>query len=164
MTAHSIRTALIALLLVASGAALCSWFSPGTVRAEERIFEFIRSRENRNAQTVAVNDHGTRFVHIVGMTGMQDNLSMADDIGGQAKAAFANLERELKSAGLKRTDVIKMTIYVKNLDLVEGGFTLRESQIYFGNKISPLITWVGVTSLVLPQALVEIEALAVARR
>ena len=44
-----------------------------------------------------------------------------------------------------------------------AGFVLRAAQIYFDGKVTPLITWVGVTSLVLPQALVEIEALAAAR-
>ena len=88
-------------------------------------------------------------------------MKMPEDVGEQADAAFANLERELMSAGLKRTDLIKLTIYVKDMDLVSAGFVLRSAQIYFDNKVNPLITWVGVNTLILPEALVEIEAIAV---
>ncbi len=157
------QTVLLVLLSVALGAAVCSKFGLTPAQAEGKLFEFIKSDPMRNARTVAVNDNGTRFVYVTSLTGIKADLSMSEDIGEQAETAFANLERELTAAGLKRADVIKLTIYVKNLDLVEGGYILRATQIYFDGQVSPLITWVGVTSLALPEALVEIEALAVAR-
>ncbi len=163
MMMRSWRTVLLVVLSVALGAAVCSQFGPRSAQAEGKLFKFIKSDQMRNAKTVAVNNNGTRFVYITNLTGMKANLSMSEDIGEQAEAAFASLKCELTAAGLKRTDVIKLTIYVKNLDLVEGGYILRAAQIYFDHQASPLITWVGVTSLVLPNALVEIEALAVAR-
>ena len=102
------------------------------------------------------------LVFITGQTGMDSQMKMSDDIGEQADAALENLGRELAAAGIERTDVAKLTIYVKNLDLVEGGFVLRSVQTHFGGEKTPPITWVGVTNLILPEALVEMEAIAVA--
>ena len=137
---------------------------PDTADAEEKLFQFVKVGEMGAVRTVVVNDGGTRFAFVTGQNGAAPGTRAPEDIGEQAKLAMAGLDRELKAAGFAKTDVIKLTIYVKNLDLVEGGFVLREVQTYFGGARTPLITWVGVMSLVLPQALVEVEAMAVARR
>jgi enamine deaminase RidA (YjgF/YER057c/UK114 family) len=162
MSKHTYRTAVLVLVAAALGAAFYANLAPGLVDAQSKLIEFIKKDQLTNAKTVAINTAGSRLVFITGQTGMDSQMKMSDDIGDQADSALENLGRELTAAGIKRTDVAKLTIYVKNLDLVEGGFVLRSVQTYFDGMNVPVITWVGVTNLVLPDALVEIEAVAVA--
>lgn len=162
MSKQSYRTAVLVLVAALLGAAFHAGLAPRLVRAQTKLIEFIKRDPSAAVRSVAVNIGGGRLLFITGQTGMSPEMKMAEDIGDQADSALQNLGRELAAAGLKRTDVAKLTIYVKNLDLVEGGFVLRSVQTYFSGGNVPVITWVGVTSLVLPQALVEIEAVAVA--
>lgn len=162
MSKHSYRTVVLVLISALLGAAFYANVAPSLVRAQTKLIEFIKKDQFTNVKTVAVNTGGGRLLFITGQTGMSPEMKMPEDIGDQADSTLKNLGRELAAAGLKRTDVAKLTIYVKNLDLVEGGFVLRSVQTYFSGGNVPVITWVGVTSLILPQALVEIEAVAVA--
>ena len=164
MTRQSCRAALLVLVSSAMGAAFYAGLGMSSVNADDaKVVEFIKTDRFKTAKTVAVNGPGSRLVFIAGQVGMNDELKMPDDIGEQADMAFKNLDRELAAAGIKKTDVIKLTFYIKDMDLVEGGFVARSSQMYFDGKNSPVLTWVGVTSLILPEARVEIEAIAVAK-
>ncbi len=162
MGKQSHRAIVLVLVSAALGAVFYAGVAPGFAGAETKLLEFIKTDQSRTVRTVAINSGGSRLVFITGQTGMDPQMKISDDIGEQADSALENLGRELNAAGIKRTDVAKLTVYVKNLDLVEGGFVLRSVQTYFGGERTPPITWVGVTSLVLPDALVEIEAMAVA--
>lgn len=161
MPRHSCRIAVLVLVSALLGAAFYVGIASGVARAQTKLIEFIKKDQFTTARTVAVNTVEGRLIFITGQTGMSPGMKMPEDIGDQADSALKNLGQELAAAGLKPTDVAKLTIYVKNLDLVEGGFVLRSVQGYFGGRV-PVITWVGVTGLVLPEALVEIEAVAVA--
>lgn len=157
-----IRSVVLVVVSAALGAAFYAHFNSGTVLAQSDSFKFIKADQFAPTRTVAVNSSSSRLVFITSQVGMSAEKKMPDDIGEQADLALANLERELAAAGLKRTDVAKLTIYVQDLDLVEGGLVLRSVQTFFGGSNTPVITWVGVTALMLPNAYVEIEAMAVA--
>lgn len=85
----------------------------------------------------------------------------AGDVGAQAEAALANVGRALAAAGAGPGDVTMLRCYI-----VE--FT-RESAASIGAKVAefftgvepPASTWVGVTALMHPDFLIEIEAVAV---
>lgn len=85
------------------------------------------------------------------------------DYAGQARQAMANLEVALWDAGAALPGVVKTTVYVASgarADLVAVWRVVRER---FGDH-DPPGTLLGVTALGYPDQLVEIEAIAVARR
>jgi reactive intermediate/imine deaminase len=80
----------------------------------------------------------------------------ATDIAGQTRQAVNNLEAVLREAGLGLADVIKVTVWLaKAADF--GAF--NESYAAAFGETTPARSTV-VCSLVLPEALIEIEAIA----
>ena len=87
-----------------------------------------------------------------------------DDVVAQFARAIRNLATALRAAGCTPEDTVKLTYYVTRLDqyrsnLVAIGSAYRE---VFGRHY-PATTLIQVTSLFDPDALVEIDAVAVRR-
>jgi len=79
-----------------------------------------------------------------------------EDIVGQTLQALRNLETVLKSAALELRDVVKTTVWLRNA----ADFPLFDaSYAKFFGEIRPARSTV-VSALVLPKALIEIEATA----
>jgi len=80
----------------------------------------------------------------------------ATDIEGQTKQVLANIDAILKEAGLNRNNIIKTTIYLKNIN--DFG---KVNEIYnqFFGKHKPARATIEVSNLP-KNALVEIEAIA----
>lgn len=80
----------------------------------------------------------------------------ATDIGGQTRQVVANIAKVLKSAGLSLNDVVKTTIWLR--DAADfAGFDSTYAELFGEHR--PARSTV-VSSLVLPDALIEIEAVA----
>jgi 2-iminobutanoate/2-iminopropanoate deaminase len=77
----------------------------------------------------------------------------------QAEQVFANLDRVLRAGGSSLANVIKVTIFLRDMSNLRKIVALRER--YFAPPY-PADTIVEVTSLYSPEALIEIEAVAVA--
>jgi 2-iminobutanoate/2-iminopropanoate deaminase len=77
----------------------------------------------------------------------------------QSKQVFANLERVLHAGGSSLANVIKVTIFLRDMSNFPKIVELRGR--YFTSPY-PADTIVEVTSLYSPEALIEIEAIAVA--
>jgi 2-iminobutanoate/2-iminopropanoate deaminase len=77
----------------------------------------------------------------------------------QAEQVFANLERVLRAGGSSLANVIKVTIFLRDMSNFPKIVELRSR--YFTPPY-PADTIVEVTSLYSPDALIEIEAIAVA--
>ena len=105
--------------------------------------------------TVTTASNGVKTIHVSGQTGQGDGHE------AQADAAFKGVVEQLKAAGATPEDVVKLNVYIVNLsqDAVQGVGAAKSK--YFTAEDQPASTWVGVTSLVMPQMLVEIEAVAV---
>jgi len=103
---------------------------------------------------------GSRIVHISGQLPLdRDRNLVGEDFAGQVRQAFANLGLALAAAGLAWTDVVKLGIFVTDL---EGLADLRAIRDEFVDTASPpASTLVQVVGLAQPGAMVEIEALAV---
>jgi len=107
---------------------------------------------------------GIRFgnvVYISGQAGAGDDGKIVD--GGfraQGEQAFANLRRALEAGGSSLNDVIKVTIFVTDMDYFKDVVALRRK--YF-SKPYPADTIAEVKSLYDPAALIEIEAIAAVR-
>lgn len=113
--------------------------------------------------------HGARsggFVFVAGQLGWDEAGKIVEpgDMAAQFARALANIRLVLDAAGSAPDRVVKLTIYVTDL----AGFRSHAAAIgaarvaFFGDH-RPASTLVGVTGLVDPQALVEIDCVAVGR-
>ena len=81
------------------------------------------------------------------------------DFPAQAKQTFDNLAAVLEAAGSSLEQVIKVTIYLSDMSHFPDIVALRET--YFRPPF-PADTIVEVSSLALPELMIEIEAIALA--
>lgn len=108
---------------------------------------------------------GIRFgdlLFISGQAGAGDNGKIVD--GGflaQGKQAFANLRRALEAGGSSLGDVVKVTIFVTEMGHFQDVVALRRE---FFSAPFPADTIAEIRALYDPKAMIEIEAIAVARR
>jgi 2-iminobutanoate/2-iminopropanoate deaminase len=80
-----------------------------------------------------------------------------DDVVAQARQVFANMERVLAAAGASAADVVKVTVYLLDVDDRPKINPVRQE--FFG-ATRPASTLVEVGRLAVPGALLEIEAIA----
>ena len=80
-----------------------------------------------------------------------------EDVVAQARQVFAIMERVLAAAGATPADVVKVTVYL--LDVDERPLINPVRQEFFGDT-RPASTLVEVSRLAVPGARLEIEAIA----
>ena len=99
------------------------------------------------------------IIYVSGQVGMgKDNKVAAGGFEAQAKQALENLKRVLEASGAYFKDVVKLNTYVTTMEFIPVYRELRQS--YFGDHY-PASTLIQVAGLVLPEFLIEIEAVAV---
>jgi enamine deaminase RidA (YjgF/YER057c/UK114 family) len=85
-------------------------------------------------------------------------VAATGDMAAQARQCFENVGRALEAAGARWADVVKLTYFVTDLS---GVATIRAVRDEFVDTARPpTSSLVGVAGLVLPDALIEIEAVA----
>lgn len=97
-------------------------------------------------------------VDVAGQVGVTPQMTIPDDITGQARQAFTNLQTVLEAAGSSLAGVTQLTMYytdIKDSQAVDEVFSEFFPERY------PARTAVQVVSLVLPQLRLEIQASAV---
>ena len=82
---------------------------------------------------------------------------VGDDVVAQTRQIFANMRLVLAAAGAKPSDVVKVTVYL--LDVDDRPLINPVRQEFFGDT-RPASTLVEVSRLAVPGARVEIEAIA----
>jgi 2-iminobutanoate/2-iminopropanoate deaminase len=82
---------------------------------------------------------------------------VGEDVVAQARQVFAIMERVLAAAGAKPADVVKVTVYL--LDVDDRPLINPVRQEFFGSA-RPASTLVEVSRLAFPGARLEIEAIA----
>ena len=103
-----------------------------------------------------------RFVVTAGVIGWtKDETFKAKDFAGQFDQALINIAAILDEAGASPDHLVRLTCYITDIDayrssLKDVGASWRR---HFG-KIFPCMAVIGVTALVEPEALIEIEATA----
>jgi reactive intermediate/imine deaminase len=80
-----------------------------------------------------------------------------DDVVAQARQVFAIMGRVLEAAGASAADVVKVTLYLLDIDDRPRINPVRQE--FFGST-RPASTLVEVSRLAVPGALLEIEAVA----
>lgn len=79
------------------------------------------------------------------------------DVVAQTRQVFANIEAVLQAAGAGFGDVVKLTVFLVDIDDRPAVNTVR--QAIFGD-VRPASTLVEVSKLAVPGARIEIEAVA----
>ena len=116
-------------------------------------------QENRSFSPAVVTTGGRQiWLAGVGMWQDEDGNNLVGDFEAQVHATFRQIERNLAMAGGKLSDIVTMTVFIKD---VRNGDKLTElRKQYFPNGIpgSALIT---VSGFARPEMMVEIQAVAV---
>jgi reactive intermediate/imine deaminase len=101
-----------------------------------------------------------RFVYVSGTTATDQNGNLVGvgDASAQTRQTLTNIQTALESLGAKLEDVVRTRIYVT--DIAKWEEIGRVHGEFFKN-IKPASTMVEVKSLISPQMLVEIEAVAI---
>jgi 2-iminobutanoate/2-iminopropanoate deaminase len=86
---------------------------------------------------------------------------VSDDVAAQARQVFVNMKRILDAAGANFADVLKVTVYL--LDVNDRSKINPVRQEFFG-AARPASTLIGVSELAIPGMKVEMEAVAALRR
>ena len=103
-------------------------------------------------------------IHVAGQVALDASGQVVGkgDLAAQAEQVYANLAAALAAAGASFKDVFKLVTYVVNLT-PEKAAAIRAVRLkHLGDGPYPASTMVGVTSLVNPDLLVEIEVIATA--
>jgi enamine deaminase RidA (YjgF/YER057c/UK114 family) len=106
-----------------------------------------------------------RLVFIAGQTALDQNGALIgkDDFAAQAAQVFRNLDIALRAVGCTARDLVKLTVYLRNMgDLAP----YREARNRFFATVTPVaapaVTLVEVARLYGSDFLIEIEAIAAA--
>lgn len=126
--------------------------------------EFINPfRIKPSGYTHTVVSASGRTIYISGQVPVNEagQLVGEGDLKAQTKQVYDNLLYCLRFAGASFEDVVKMTTYVVNYKPSDIDIVREVRKGYLSKENPPASTLVGVQSLVNPDYLIEIEAIAV---
>jgi reactive intermediate/imine deaminase len=125
------------------------------VKRREVMVEGLAEPLSHYADAVVAGD--TLYVSGIVPVDAQGAVVGGDDVVAQTRQVFAIMERVLAAAGAMPGDVVKVTIYL--LDVDDRPLINPVRQEFFGST-RPASTLVEVTRLAVPGARVEVEAIA----
>lgn len=110
------------------------------------------------AQAMLVSHQG-KTLYIGGQNGITaEGTVISSDFGEQTEQALRNVLTILKSVDADQRNVVKLTIYIADGQDINQGFAAAQK---VWGQYATAITVVKVAGLGLPNALVEIDAIAV---
>lgn len=102
------------------------------------------------------------MVFVAGMVGWDENEVFADGFAAQFAQVLRNTLAVLAEAGAGPEHMVRMTWYIRDMDLYRENLkAVGQAYREIIGKHYPTMAAVGVTELVEPQALIEIETTAV---
>ena len=122
--------------------------------------ESIRSGPRGYSHAVTVRNPG-KFVFIAGQGPLDADMKLVGpgDIEAQTRQTFVNMKRSLDAAGAGFEDIVKMTVYV--LDIETQQWPVRNVRTEFIDADNPPVsTMVQVSKLAIEGMMVEIDAIA----
>jgi enamine deaminase RidA (YjgF/YER057c/UK114 family) len=112
-----------------------------------------------------VEVRAARLLFIAGQTALDKHGALVgrDDFAAQADQVFRNLGAALEAVGCSAADLVKMTVFLRNMDDLTA---YREARNRFFATVdppaAPAVTLIEVSKLYGPDFLIEIEAIAAA--
>jgi len=109
---------------------------------------------------MAINlSQAKRIIWVSGQIGFDEGGQLVGkgDIGVQTEQCIKNIESALKKLGGKLDDVVQVTVFVKEMS---GLKTIHDVRLRYFKEPYPTSTLVEVKGFVHPDALIEINALA----
>ena len=110
-----------------------------------------------------VDVRASRIIFIAGQTALDRDGALVGkgDFAAQADQVFRNLSAALQSAGCDASNLVKLTVFVRDMGQLS---TYREARNRFFGTVTPpaapAVTLVEVSKLYGPDFLIEIEAIA----
>ena len=107
---------------------------------------------------------GGEIVVVAGQVGMGQGGEVAGgDVVGQTKQALDNVRAVVEAAGCGMRDVVRLQTFLTHAEDIPGFMKARAEVFpgYFPDGVYPPNTLLIISSLVKPELLVEIEAMAV---
>ena len=130
--------------------------------ADNRFFNPPTMPTPRGYTHVVETAGPARTIYISGQLGMTPDGKFAGapgDFRAQATQAFVNLKAALASVGADFSHVVKITNYFTDMAHLPIFFEVRDK--FVNTKVPPASTAVQIVKLARPDALFEIEAIAV---
>jgi enamine deaminase RidA (YjgF/YER057c/UK114 family) len=115
------------------------------------------------ADPIGTYSHGVevppnaRWLHVAGQIGMRKDGSVPPTVEAQAEVAWQNIVAILDAAGMKVNDLVKITQFLVNLEDFPK-YAATRARFLAGHR--PASTGLVIRSLVKPEYLVEVEAVA----
>lgn len=108
--------------------------------------------------------HGIKVgntIYVAGQVAFDENRNVIGigDCTRQAEQVFENIKKVLAEGGATLNDVVKFTTFVKGFENMQKVRAVRAR--YFHDEYYPAHTMICIDSLIVPELLVEIEAVAV---
>ena len=115
--------------------------------------------------TQVVTTHGGRTVYISGQVSANSKGEIVHkgDFPAQVQQVYENLKIALAAVGATFKDVVKTTTYVVNSDASSISTVRAVRSQYYSGANPPASTYIGVQALYDPDALIEIEVIAVVK-
>lgn len=112
------------------------------------------------SQAVRVETGDAVWIYVSGQVALdvEGTLVGAGDMRAQTERVFENLRAILEANGASFEDVVKITTFVTTLDDLGG---MREVRGRYLTSEPPASTAVQIAALVLPEALIEVDVVAV---
>lgn len=102
---------------------------------------------------------GMRLVLVSGLTAQGPDGKAPEGAEAQAQAVFANLRVALAARGLTPRDVVQLRGFLVDLPSTLPAYR-KAAAAFFGDAAPPASTLVGVSGLVAPNLLIEVELVA----
>jgi enamine deaminase RidA (YjgF/YER057c/UK114 family) len=112
-----------------------------------------------NAMAIDLS-RASRIVWVSGQLAIDEGSRLVgkDDIGAQTEQCIVNIQKALEKLGGSLDDVVEVTVFVKDI----GGLRpIHDVRLRYFKEPYPTSTLVEVTAFVHPDALIEINAVAV---
>lgn len=101
---------------------------------------------------------GARWIAVAGQVGMNKNGRLAAGIRRQAEQAFRNVLACLRENGLRKQDLVKLTVFLTDARHIAEYRAARARVL--GDALRPASTLLIVAGLASPDMVIEVEAWA----
>lgn len=118
---------------------------------------------NKPHFTSVVTSEGGKTIHVSGLVASDPdgNLVAPGDLGGQMKYIFGNIKQALADLSATPANVVRQRIFIVGMQLDHRPIIAGAMNDFYGDGGSASSTCIGIDSILIDGALVEIDVTAV---